>query len=137
MQHTHSASEMDQTLQDNHMFTHIHLTHKEGWRPVRAIIITHTNFFSTQQEHKGITSLNKRMTVTSLLQQSEAEDLIKSIIKKEDHQIEPGNTTPLINNLEMQDVFKDKDKERGDGVIDLINGLVDLLLLETRAVWDA
>jgi len=37
----------------------------------------------------------------------------------------------------MQDVFKDKDKERGDGVIDLINELVNLLLLETRAVWDA
>jgi len=36
----------------------------------------------------------------------------------------------------MQDVFKDKDKERGDGVMDLINGLVDLLSLETRAVWD-
>jgi len=36
----------------------------------------------------------------------------------------------------MQDVFKDKDKERGDGVIDLINRLVDLLLLETKAVWD-
>jgi len=37
----------------------------------------------------------------------------------------------------MQDIFKDKDGERGDGVMDLINGLVDLLLLETRAVWDA
>ena len=36
----------------------------------------------------------------------------------------------------MQDVFKDKDKERGDSVTDLISGLVDLLLLETRAVWD-
>ena len=37
----------------------------------------------------------------------------------------------------MQDVFKDEDKERGDGVTDLISGLVDLLSLETRAVWDA
>jgi len=37
----------------------------------------------------------------------------------------------------MQDVFKDKNKERGDSVTDLINGLTDLLLLETRAVWDA
>jgi len=36
----------------------------------------------------------------------------------------------------MQDVFKNKDRERGDDVIDLINGLVDLLSLETRAVWD-
>ena len=58
------------------------------------------------------------------------------IIRKEDHQIELGNTIPLINNLEMQDVFKDKDKKRGDGVTDFISRLVDLLLLETRAVWD-
>jgi len=59
------------------------------------------------------------------------------IIRREDHQIELGNTTPLIDNLEMQDVFKDKDGERGDGVTDFISGLVDLLSLETRAVWDA
>ena len=58
------------------------------------------------------------------------------IIREKDHQIESGNTTPLINNLEMQDVFKDKDKKRGDNIIDLISGLVDLLSLETRAVWD-
>ena len=37
----------------------------------------------------------------------------------------------------MQDVFKDKDEERGGGIIDLINGLVDLLSLETRTVWNA
>jgi len=77
------------------------------------------------------------MTVTSLLQQSKAEDLIGDIIKEKDHQIKSGNTTPLINNLEMQDVFKDKDEKKGNGVIDLINGLIDLLSLETRAVWDA
>ena len=76
------------------------------------------------------------MIVTSLLYWSEAEDLIGSIIKEEDHQIESGNTTLLIDNLEMQDVFEDKDGRRGDGVMDLISGLVDLLLLETRAVWD-
>ena len=43
----------------------------------------------------------------------------------------------MIDDLEMQDVFKDKDGERGDGVTDLISRLVDLLSLETRAVWDA
>ena len=134
MQHTHSALETDQTLQDNCMFTCIHSTQEEGWQPVEAIIVTHTNFFSSQQEHKGMTSPSKRMTVTSLLQQSEAEDLIKGIIKEEDHQIESRNTTPLIDNLEIQDVFKDEDKERGDGITDLINGLIDLLSLETRAV---
>jgi len=74
------------------------------------------------------------MTVTSLLHQSKTEDLIKGIIREKNHQIKSGNTTPLINNLEMQDVFKDKNKKRGDGVTDLINGLIDLLSLETRAV---
>jgi len=118
------------------MFACIHSTQEDSWQPVRATIATHTNAFSTQQEHNSITSPNKRITVTSLLQQSKAEDLIGGIIKEEDHQIESGNTIPLIDDLEMQDVFKDKDKERGDGIMDLINRLVDLLLLETKAVWD-
>jgi len=134
MQHTHSTSETDQILQDNCMFACIHLTHKEGWHLIRTAITTHTNFFLTQQEYKGITSLNKKMTVTSLLHQLEAEDLIRGIIKEKDHQIESRNTTPLINNLEMQDVFEDKNGERRNGVTDLINGLVNLLSLETRAV---
>ena len=116
------------------MFTCIHLTQEESWQPIGAVIATHTNFFSTQQEYEGITSPSKRMTVTSLLHQSEAEDLIGGIIREEDYQIESGNTTPLINNLEMQDVFEDENEERGDSVIDLINGLVDCLSLETRAV---
>ena len=46
MWHAHLASETDQTLQDNYMFTCIHLTHEEGWQPVRTAIATHTNFFS-------------------------------------------------------------------------------------------
>jgi len=83
-----------------------------------------------------MTSPNKRMTVISLLHQSETEDLIRGIIREEDHQIELGNTTLLIDDLEMQDVFKDKNEERGNSVTDLINGLVDLLSLETKAVWD-
>jgi len=137
MQCTYSASETDQTLQDNCMFTCVHLTHKEGWQPVGTTIATHTNFFLTQWEHKGITLLSKRITITSLLHQSETENLIEGIIREKDHQIELGNTTLLINDLEMQDIFKDEDGKRGDGVTDLISGLVDLLLLETRAVWDA
>jgi len=50
----------------------------------------------------------------------EAEDLIRGIIRNEDHQIKSGNTTPLINDLEMQEVFKDKDGERGGSVMDFI-----------------
>jgi len=32
-----------------------------------------------------------------------------------------GGTTPLINNLEMTEVFKDKDEEKEASVIDFIN----------------
>ena len=64
----------------------------------------------------------------------ETEDLIGGIIRNKDYQIELGNTTPLINNLEMQEVFKDKDGKRGGSVMDLIYRLVDLLSLETQAV---
>ena len=34
----------------------------------------------------------------------------------------------------MQEVFKDKDGERGGSVMDLIYGLVDLLSLKTQVV---
>jgi len=37
----------------------------------------------------------------------------------------------------MQEIFKDKNKEEGNGVTDLINGLIDLLSLKTQAVWYA
>jgi len=47
-QNTHLVLEMEQTLQDNHMFTHIHSTQEEGWHPVGEVIVTHTNSFSKQ-----------------------------------------------------------------------------------------
>jgi len=65
MQDTHSASEIDQTLQDNYMFACVHLTQEDGWRPVRAVIVTHTNTFSTQQEQDGIILLRERIVVIS------------------------------------------------------------------------
>ena len=39
--------------------------------------------------------------------------------------------------MEIKDVFKDKDEEEGAGVIDLINGLVEILRLETKELRDA
>ena len=58
---------MDQILQDNHMFTHIHSTQEDSWRPVGEAIATHTNAFSTQQKQNGITSPREKMIVTSQL----------------------------------------------------------------------
>jgi len=131
MQDAHSASETDQISQDNYIFTCIHSTQEDSWHPVRETITTHTNTFSTQQEQKGMTSPSKRITVTSLLHQSKAKDLMGGIVKNKDRQIKSGNTTPLINDLEMQKVFKDKDGEKGGSVTDLINRLIDMLSLET------
>jgi len=34
---------------------------------------------------------------------------------------EEGDTTSFINNLEITEVFKDEDKEKGASIIDLIN----------------
>ena len=38
-----------------------------------------------------------------------------------------GHSTPLINNLEIDNIFKDKVKEEGVGIIDLINRIVLIL----------
>ena len=66
------------------MFTYIHSTQEEDWRLVGETITTHTNSFSKQQEQKGMISLSKKIIVTSLLHQLNAEDLTEDIIKKKD-----------------------------------------------------
>ena len=67
MQNAHLALEMKQTLQDNCMFTHIHLTQKESWHLIKKAIAIYTNSFSKQQKQKGMILPNNRMTVISLL----------------------------------------------------------------------
>ena len=48
------------------------------------------------------------------------------------YQIKQDNTTPLINDLEMQDIFKDKDKREGDSVTNLIIEVLRLLIILTK-----
>ena len=60
---------------------------------------------------------NNKMTVTSLLCQLNAEDLTGDIIREKD-QIENNNSTPLIKDLEMSNIFKDKNDKKGNSVID-------------------
>ena len=69
-------------LNINCIFICVHFTQKENWQLVKAAIITHISFFSSQQEHKGMISLNKKMTVTSLLHQLNIKNLTGGIIKK-------------------------------------------------------
>ena len=58
-------------------------------------------------------------------------------IRSKDHQIKQKGTVPWINDLRIEDVFKDEDEEEGVGVIDLINGLVEILRLEAEELQDA
>ena len=99
------------------MFACVYLTQEEDWCLVKKVIMTHTNSFSKQQEQKGMISLNNRITVTSLLYWPNTEDLTGDIIRKE-NQIEINNNTPLIKNLEISNIFKDKDNKEGNSVID-------------------
>jgi len=99
------------------MFTHVHSTQEDSWRPVREVITTHTNAFSTQQEQDSIILPKERMVVISQLHQPDAEDLMGGIIRKE-NQIETNNSTPLIEDLEMSNIFKNKDDKEGNSVTD-------------------
>ena len=54
-------------------------------------------------------------------------NLTAGIRNKEGHQINLGQHTPLINNLEIKIIFKDKTKEEGVGVTDLIYQAVQVL----------
>ena len=55
-----------------------------------------------------------------------AKDLIRGIRNNKSHQIKSGHSTPLINNLETK-FFKDKNKEEGVNITDLINRIVQVL----------
>jgi len=61
--------------------------------------------------------LSDRMTVISLLCQLNAENLTGGMIKKED-QIETNNSTPLIEDLEISNIFEDKNNKEGNSVMD-------------------
>ena len=43
---------------------------------------------------------------------------------------------PQIDDLRIEDVFKDKNKKERVGVINFINGLVEILWLETEELRD-
>jgi len=47
-----------------------------------------------------------------------------------------GSTAPLINNLEIIKIFRDKDREEGASIIDLINQISQLLRAELKELVD-
>jgi len=58
-------------------------------------------------------------------------------IRNKGHQIKLEDIIPWINDLEINNVFKDEDKKEGVGVTDFIKGLVKILWLEIEELWDA
>ena len=58
------------------------------------------------------------------MERSNAKDLMGGIRNKEGYQIKIGYSIPLINNLEIKELFKNKNKEEGVGITDLINRIV-------------
>ena len=71
------------------------------------------------------------MIITSLLHWLNANDLTGDIIKKE-NQIKTNDSTPLIKDLKISNIFKDKDDEEGNSVINkLIMKILWLLELVT------
>ena len=69
-------------------------------------------------------SLNKRITAISLTQWADTKDLIKGIRNKKGYYIKSGYSIPLINNLEIKELFKDKNRKKGVNVTNLINRIV-------------
>ena len=70
---------------------------------------------------------SNRINATIQARRSDAVDLTGGIRNKKGHQIKLGYSTPLINNLEINDLFKDKNKEKGVGITDFINRIVQVL----------
>ena len=114
-------------MQEKHIFNLVHLEQKEGWQLDGAAIIIQTNFFSTQQEQEGMTSPSEKITAIIQVQRLNAKDLIRGIRNKKSYQIKIGHSTPLINDLEIKELFKDKNKEEGAGVTDFISRIVQVL----------
>ena len=53
-------------------------------------------------------------------------------IRDREQQIELKDTIPLIDNLEIKSIFKDKAKEGGDSIIDLVMQVCQLLRRELQ-----
>ena len=72
-------------------------------------------------------SLNKRITTVIQAWRLDAKNLIGGIRNKKSYQIKIKHSTPLINNLEIKELFKDKNEEKGVGITDLISRIIQVL----------
>jgi len=121
------------------MFKEVHSKQEEGWRLDGAAITMQTNPLSAQREYNSITSPSDRITATTQAQRCACgNDHCRGIISylaQTDANKEDG-TAPLIDNLEMTEIFKDKGEEEEASVTDLINQVSQLLRAELKELVD-
>ena len=84
----------------------------------------------------GIISPNKRITATTQTQHSDAKDLIRGI-RNIGHQNNLKSSTPLITKLRVDWTFKDKAKEEGVSITNLILLALQLLREDIQEVVDS
>ena len=114
-------------LQDNCMFACVHLAQEEGWQPVSETIATHTSFFSAQWEYNSIVLPNNQIVVITYARFMDTNK--GGIRNQKEDKIEIETSTPLINDLEISNIFKDKDNKKGNSVTDKFLDKVSQLLV--------
>ena len=67
------------------------------------------------------------METASKAQQTNVKNLTGGIKNKKNHQFKTEYSTPLINNLEIKELFRNKNKKKGVSIIDFINKIVQVL----------
>ena len=73
---------------------------------------------------------SEKITAISLkwrVERLNIKNLIKGIKNKEGYQIKIKYSISLINNLEIEELFKNKDKKKGVNITDLISKIVQVL----------
>jgi len=65
------------------------------------------------------------------VEEAEGLETLEGIISKNVNQIDQTDITPLVDNLEMLGIFKDKDREEGDSVTDSLSTILRLLREES------
>ena len=112
-------------LQLERIFDLVHSKQEEGQRLNRVIIIIYTNPFSEQREQGPIIMPVKRINaiVQARRCKCKEEDTL-GIISKDINQINQTDIIPLVDDLEMLGIFKNKDKEEGDSVTNSLNTIL-------------
>ena len=107
------------------MFAHVYLAQEDNCQLMGNAIAIYTNPSFAQREQENITLPSNRTTATVQDQHlAEGEGEALSIINNNINQINQTDIIPLVNNLEILEIFKDKNKEEGDGVIDALSTIL-------------